>query len=71
MVFSSDQLVQLKQFSLSRVLCDSSDSITRVQRDVFSMVHSRDEYISCSDIPKIDLKMWTDCCMGEFILMVV
>ncbi|XP_053395477.1 peroxidasin-like isoform X2 [Mercenaria mercenaria] len=63
MVFSPDQLVQLKQFSLARVICDSSDSITHAQRDVFTMVQSRDDYIMCSDIPKIDLKMWSDCCM--------
>lgn len=63
MVFTSDQLVQIKQASLSRVLCDSSDAITRVQRDVFSMVQSRDDYIKCENIPPIDLKMWSDCCM--------
>lgn len=68
MVFTPDQVVQLKQFSLARVLCDSSDSITRVQRDVFTMVHTRDDYISCSDIPRIDLKMWSDCCMGKYLL---
>lgn len=68
MVFSPDQLVQLKQFSLARVICDSSDSITRVQHDVFTMVQSRDDYVSCSDIPKIDLKMWSDCCMGKSTL---
>lgn len=65
MVFNPDQLVQLKQFSLSRVLCDSGDTISRVQKDVFSLVNSEEEYLSCSDIPKIDLKMWSDCCMGK------
>ncbi|XP_052240639.1 peroxidasin homolog [Dreissena polymorpha] len=63
MVFSPDQLVQLKQFSLARVICDSGDDVTHVQRDVFTMVKSRDEYLPCRNIPQIDLKMWSDCCM--------
>lgn len=65
MVFSPDQLVQIKQSSLARVICDSSDTLTHVQRDVFTMVNSRDEYLSCDDIPKLDLKTWSDCCMGK------
>lgn len=65
MVFSPDQLVQLKQFSLARVICDSGDDVTHVQRDVFTMVKSRDEYLPCRNIPQIDLKMWSDCCMGK------
>lgn len=62
MVFNPDQLLQIKQSSLARVICDSSDGITHVQRDAFRMVNSREEYISCDDIPKMDLKMWSDCC---------
>ena len=64
MVFNPDQLLQIKQSSLARVICDSSDGITHVQRDAFRMVNSREEYISCDDIPKMDLKMWSDCCTG-------
>lgn len=63
MVFNPDQLLQIKQSSLARVICDSSDDITHVQSDVFRMVNSREEYLSCDDIPKMDLKMWSDCCM--------
>lgn len=65
MVFTPDQVTQLKQFTLSRIICDSSDDITRVQRDVFTMASSQDEYVPCTDIPKIDLKMWSDCCTGK------
>ena len=64
MVFKPDQLLQIKQTSLARVICDSSDGITHVQRDVFHMVNSREEYISCDNIPKMDLRMWSDCCTG-------
>ena len=64
-VFSPEQLLQIKQSSLARVICDSSDGITQVQKDVFLMVESREEYLSCDEIPKMDLKMWSDCCSGK------
>ncbi len=62
--FSPAQLTQLKQASLARVLCDNSDNITRVQSDVFSVAVFPHGYGSCDDIPKIDLRMWQDCCEG-------
>ncbi|XP_050958877.1 peroxidasin homolog [Labeo rohita] len=60
--FSPAQLTQLKQASLARVLCDNSDNITRIQADVFSVAEFPHSYGSCDDIPKIDLRMWQDCC---------
>ena len=64
-VFNPEQVQQIKQSSLARVICDSSDEITHVQQDVFHMVNSREDYVSCNNIPKMDLKMWSDCCMGN------
>uniref|UniRef100_H2S2E8 Peroxidasin n=1 Tax=Takifugu rubripes TaxID=31033 RepID=H2S2E8_TAKRU len=61
-VFSPAQLTQLKQASLARVLCDNGDNITRVQQDVFQVAEPPHGYSSCDDIPKIDLRMWQDCC---------
>uniref|UniRef100_A0A8C5CYE6 Peroxidasin n=1 Tax=Gadus morhua TaxID=8049 RepID=A0A8C5CYE6_GADMO len=61
-VFSPAQLTQLKQASLSRVLCDNGDNITRIQQDVFSVAELPHGYGSCDDVPKIDLRMWQDCC---------
>uniref|UniRef100_A0A8C2CWQ8 Peroxidasin n=1 Tax=Cyprinus carpio TaxID=7962 RepID=A0A8C2CWQ8_CYPCA len=60
--FSPAQLTQLKQTSLARVLCDNSDNITRIQSDVFSVAEFPHGYGSCDDLPKIDLRMWQDCC---------
>ncbi|CAM4650438.1 unnamed protein product [Leuciscus chuanchicus] len=60
--FSPAQLTQLKQASLARVLCDNSDNITRVQSDVFKVADFPHGYGSCDDLPKIDLRMWQDCC---------
>uniref|UniRef100_A0A8C9T7P2 Peroxidasin n=1 Tax=Scleropages formosus TaxID=113540 RepID=A0A8C9T7P2_SCLFO len=61
-VFSPAQLTQIKQASLARVLCDNGDNITRVQPDVFAMADFPHGYGSCDDVPKIDLRMWQDCC---------
>ncbi|GAB1597499.1 peroxidasin-like [Argonauta hians] len=70
-VFTADQLTQLRQTSLARVICDNSDNIVRIQRNVFQMVNNNADYLPCEQIPKIDLKMWSDCCFdcqksGEF-----
>lgn len=64
-VFTPAQLTQLKQASLSRVLCDNGDNITRVQHDAFRVAELPHGYSSCDDIPQIDLRMWQDCCEGK------
>ncbi|KAK6307082.1 hypothetical protein J4Q44_G00222300 [Coregonus suidteri] len=61
-VFTPAQLTQLKQASLTRVLCDNGDNITRIQQDVFNVAELPHGYGSCEEIPNIDLRMWQDCC---------
>ncbi|KAM9165644.1 LOW QUALITY PROTEIN: putative oxidoreductase PXDNL [Pangshura tecta] len=61
-VFTMAQLTQLKQASLARVICDNGDNIQQVQPDVFLKADYPQGYMSCSEIPKIDLRLWQDCC---------
>ncbi|CAN0028370.1 peroxidasin homolog isoform X1 [Lampetra fluviatilis] len=61
-VFTPAQLTQIKQASLARVLCDNGDNITRLQRDVFTVAEFPHGYVSCDAIPRIDLRLWNDCC---------
>ncbi|KAL8583777.1 hypothetical protein ACOMHN_036412 [Nucella lapillus] len=61
-VFSPEQLVEIQRTSLAQVLCQSSDDIQRVQTDVFLRVENDDDYIDCSSVPRLDLRMWSDCC---------
>ncbi|KAJ8305370.1 hypothetical protein KUTeg_015915, partial [Tegillarca granosa] len=61
-IFSPEQLTAIKQVSLAGVICESSDSINKVQRNVFLRADDHDDYVSCSKIPKFSLKMWSDCC---------
>ncbi|BFY99802.1 hypothetical protein BsWGS_02841 [Bradybaena similaris] len=61
-VFTSEQLVTIQQTSIASAICESSDSITRVQKDVFLLAVDDDDYVPCNEIPKLDLNQWTDCC---------
>ncbi|XP_059149392.1 peroxidasin homolog [Physella acuta] len=61
-IFSPEQVEAIKQTSIATAICDSSDSITRVQKDVFMRVQSDDEYLNCEQIPRLELTHWTDCC---------
>ncbi|KAG5677506.1 hypothetical protein PVAND_007262 [Polypedilum vanderplanki] len=60
-VFKPEQLVQIKQTSLARVLCDNGDNITRITRDVFLLPSLQGGYVDCEEIPKISLRVWTEC----------
>ncbi|XP_076462560.1 peroxidasin-like isoform X2 [Babylonia areolata] len=60
--FSAEQLIEIKRVSLAQVICQSSDNIGKVQEDVFLRVDDDDDYIDCSNIPRLDLRMWSDCC---------
>ncbi|XP_069099312.1 peroxidasin homolog [Pleurodeles waltl] len=61
-VFTSDQLIQIRQVSLARVLCDNGDDIRHLQPDVFSVAEYPKGMASCDDIPTMDIRMWQDCC---------
>ncbi|XP_039080661.1 peroxidasin-like protein isoform X1 [Hyaena hyaena] len=60
-VFTPAQLTQLRQASLGRVLCDNGDNIRQVQADVFVKAQYPQDYLSCSEIPQVDLRLWQDC----------
>jgi len=70
-VFSTEQLIQIQQSSLASVICENTDTIKKVQLNVFKQAEADAGYKSCDDIPKIDLRMWTDCCEGEMFLHII
>lgn len=61
-VFRTEQLAQIQQVSLARILCDNGDNITRVQPNVFLLPEGRNDFINCDEIPYVDLNAWSDCC---------
>ena len=58
--FSSDQLQQLRHSSLARVICDNSDNIDHVPKDVLVLQHES-QFSACDDLPTVDLSQWADC----------
>lgn len=60
-VFKPEQLRQIKQTSLARVLCDNGDKIDTIGENVFLLPEVQDGLISCDDLPSMDLRYWADC----------
>ena len=50
----------IKQTSLARIICDNTDSIKQVPKDVF-LNQPVPDFISCSQVPIVDLSAWVDC----------
>lgn len=64
-VFKPEQLTQIRQSTLGRVICDSADEIEEVTADVFRLPNTQTpSYLSCQQIPKVDLRFWSECCHG-------
>lgn len=64
-VFKPEQLTQIKQYSLARVLCDNGDNITKVTGNVFLLPELQGGYLDCTEIPEVDLRVWYECCPGN------
>nr|XP_039257330.1 peroxidasin-like isoform X1 [Styela clava] len=60
-VFSPVQLTEIRQSSLAKIICDNTDGISSVPRDVFRNTPISD-FVSCQEIPAVDLRAWTECC---------
>ncbi|WKX94320.1 hypothetical protein Q1695_011516 [Nippostrongylus brasiliensis] len=55
-VFTRPQLSELRKSSLSRIICDNSNTITMVPREAFRIGH----LTPCSQIPQMDLSKWKE-----------
>lgn len=60
-VFLPEQLVQIKQSNLGRVLCDVGDNFDQVTENVFILAKHQGGYKQCEDIPGINLYLWQEC----------
>ena len=56
-VFEPDQLASIQQHTFASVICDNSDDITQIQKDVFLSGQRR---VSCDQIPRINLELWKE-----------
>ncbi|XP_076248599.1 peroxidasin [Calliopsis andreniformis] len=62
--FKPEQLAQIRQTSLARILCDNGDNINRVQPNVFLLPEGDNRFVTCDELPYVDLRVWSDCCDG-------
>ncbi|XP_015594667.1 peroxidasin [Cephus cinctus] len=60
--FPPEQLAQIKQVTLARILCDNGDNVSRIQPDVFLLPNDNNPLGACNGIPTVDLRIWSDCC---------
>jgi len=62
-VFKPEQLTQIRQGTLGRVICDGGDAIREVTKDVFRLPNLQTpNYLRCNQVPRVDLRFWTECC---------
>lgn len=58
-VFSDDEIAELRKLTLSKIICEHSDGIRKVPKDVF-VVGS--EMVNCEDMAEIDYSVFFGDC---------
>lgn len=61
-VFTSSQLAELKKTSLAKIICENSDNIGYIQRDVFLNAKYPEEMTRCGEIEDMSFEPWRNCC---------
>ncbi|NXG45751.1 PERM Myeloperoxidase, partial [Psilopogon haemacephalus] len=56
-VFTRQQRCALAKLSLSRIICDNTN-ISKVPRHILQANRYPEDFVSCSKIPKLDLRAW-------------
>lgn len=56
--FTPEQLTQIRQVTLGRVVCDNGDDIAKVTPNVFLKPKEKGDIIPCSQVPKMSLNVW-------------
>jgi peroxidase len=57
-VFTQNQLAELRKTSLAKIICENSDGIQHVQKNVFMNANFPNEMVRCSDIEDVSVEPW-------------
>ena len=57
--FTAEQRDEIEKTSLSRIICDNSDNIPAIQPNAFRLAGFDQPRIPCSDIPSVDLSVFS------------
>ncbi|XP_023215778.1 uncharacterized protein LOC111618468 [Centruroides sculpturatus] len=67
--FTEAQLTEIRKANLGRIICDNSDTIESIQRNVFDLTDSfMNPRVPCKSLPSIDLEQWKErisCTVGD------
>ncbi|GIX95965.1 peroxidasin [Caerostris extrusa] len=67
--FTEGQLTEIRKSTLSKILCDNSDSIESIQRSAFDLPDPfMNPRVSCSSLQSVDLEQWKErisCTVGR------
>ncbi|KAL4703134.1 hypothetical protein ACJJTC_010691 [Scirpophaga incertulas] len=65
--FNYQQLAEIRKSSISRLLCDVADKVTKIQPKGFLRAGSGNQIQSCERLQKINFNAWADnsCCMKK------
>ena len=59
--FTPNQLAELRKVSLTRIICDNTESIFTVPKNPFFVAsYENNSYVKCSDLPKVDLSLFKE-----------
>jgi peroxidase len=61
-VFTSNQLKELKKTNLAKIMCENSENIEMIQKDVFLNAKYPNEMFECSKLEDVSLEPWKNCC---------
>ena len=59
--FTPNQLAEIRKASLSKIICDNTESIFSVPQNVFMIPNDvNNTYVKCSDVPEVDLSLFKE-----------
>ncbi|XP_066149567.1 peroxidase-like [Euwallacea fornicatus] len=60
--FSTLQLAEIENVSLSRIICDNTDNVKRMQKKAFEKINANNPLLDCTStiIPKLSLDHWRE-----------